>query len=151
MTTAPGQAAPSEQAGTACAGLRHTEPFGRLSREDTLGLVQAGTLTRFQRDELMFAPEDPPTLCILLNGQAREFRLSPDGDEITLAVVTESGLLGLECLSPRGKARSYTAASARQTPQRQRIREGAPRPLLAVPQVRLLVATKSPPTDVGRA
>ena len=86
--------------------------FARLSKDDLEALAEKAQRRRFRSGQVIFHKDDPGThFYLILEGKVRISLPSPQGDEITLAILGPGELFGEFSLLD-GEPRSATATAA---------------------------------------
>jgi len=87
----PQQRRPSEKLGL----LREIDLFKGLSDDDIAVIGQAATLTQCIRGQRILSPGDPAErIHILVRGRIRTYRVTPDGQHLTLDIHAKGAVLG---------------------------------------------------------
>jgi CRP/FNR family transcriptional regulator len=94
--------------------LRGVTMFRGLCDEDLWELASAATRREYGRGELMLGPgsHEEEGLFVIVCGGARLYRLSPSGQEITLAYLSGGDIYGLVFVEPPTKPKSSVEATA---------------------------------------
>lgn len=99
--------------------LREVPLFAQLSQEDLAAMVEDLRLREYSRDELIFRQGDETTeIYVVLQGRVRIFKMSPGGEETTIAifgshdVIGEMAALDNQPRSATGKAMTSAALLA---------------------------------------
>jgi CRP/FNR family transcriptional regulator/CRP/FNR family cyclic AMP-dependent transcriptional regulator len=95
--------------------LRGVPSLAGLSRDDLLGLAASARRRSYSKGQIIFHRDDPgDSLHIIENGEVRVVLPSPEGEEVTLAVLGAGDFFGEVCLFDGGP-RSATAIAATAT------------------------------------
>jgi len=91
------------------ARLRETPVFAGLSDDELTALIESFRVREFGRDEILFRQgDDSKEVYVILNGRVRIFKISPSGNETTIAIFGEHDLIG-EMAALDDHTRSATA------------------------------------------
>lgn len=89
--------------------LREMELFRNLREQDLVTLVPDLRMKEYAKDEIIFRQGDETReICFVLKGKVRIFKISPAGDETSIAIFTANDVIG-ELAALDNRPRSATA------------------------------------------
>lgn len=86
--------------------LKKVNLFAQLPPTETEALANLSKMERVAKGQMVYLPHDPAdTVFVLKEGRVKISRLSPEGKEITLAILKEGELFGELCLVQDAKGK----------------------------------------------